>query len=246
VIFAAKTDKGRRHYNEDSVLLPTGQTPLLLIAVADGMGGHAAGGRASTLAIDGLNEQMLRCAAGSISDPETLLREAIQLVNRDIYLHAQQDEGCRGMGTTLTAALLFPDQYIAVNVGDSRLYHFDGFSLTPVTRDHSLVALLVASGEITLAESHTHPRRNIITRALGASDQDRADYFHRRWNKGELVMLCSDGLHGSLSDAEMESVLRRGLPPRQLCDTLVEMALQCGAADNITVAIAKNAEEDTL
>lgn len=245
MIIASQTNIGRRISNEDSFLVPKEAHTLKLIAVADGMGGHAAGKRASYLAVTGLEEQLEEeLRSGLKGDPVKQLRDAIRVVNRDIFLHAQTEEGCRGMGTTLTLALLMEDQYIAANVGDSRLYHFDGWSLTQVTHDHSLVAVLVASGEITLAESYVHPHRNIITRALGTSKYEEADYFHRRWHAGDILMLCSDGLHGVLQDESLEEMLRREQPPQALCDMLIEAALAEGGTDNITVVMAKHTGGD--
>jgi protein phosphatase len=144
------------------------------------------------------------------------------------------------MGTTLTLAMLFPDQYIAANIGDSRLYYFDGWSITQVTHDHSLVAVLVANGEITLEEANVHPQRNIITRALGTSEHEEADFFQRRWVKDDVLLLCSDGLYGSVTDEEMEDALRKDVPLTEICDELVSRALSAGATDNVTVVLARN------
>ncbi len=241
MIFAAQTHVGRRLSNEDSLYLP-GRCGVPLIAVADGMGGHAAGKRASTLAVDGLCTTLCRDEDGRLrGDPVLRIRQAIRQVNLDIYRHAQSEEGCRGMGTTLTLALLFPDQYVAANIGDSRLYHFDGWTLTQVTHDHSLVAVLVANGSITRAEAYVHPQRNIITRALGTAENEEADYFQRRWGENDMLLLCSDGLHGSLPDTAIEEALREQAPLQEICDRLVRRALDAGGTDNVTVVLAQNA-----
>ncbi len=239
--YAAQTHVGRRLRNEDSLYLPNDGCGAALIAVADGMGGHAAGERASRLAVEGLSAAL--CAdtgAYAQGDPMQRIQSAIRQVNREIFQHSHTEEGCRGMGTTLTLALLFPDQYIAANIGDSRLYYFDGWSITQVTHDHSLVAILVASGEITPAEAHVHPQRNIITRALGTADYEEADFFQRRWAEGDVLLLCSDGLYGSISDEEMEEVLRSDESLQERCDELVRRALDSGATDNVTVVLAQN------
>lgn len=243
MIYAACTHIGRRLKNEDSLYVPKLPGEAAAVAVADGMGGHAAGLRASTLAVEGVS-----AALADFREPADMavraLRNILYHINYDIYRHAQTEEGCRGMGTTLTLAMLFPDQYIAANIGDSRLYHFDGWSVTQVTHDHSLVAVLVASGEITPAEAHIHPQRNIITRALGTAEYEEADFFQRRWAEGDTLLLCSDGLYGSISDEQMEEVLRRDAPLQEQCDELVRRALEAGATDNVTVVLAQNAGGD--
>lgn len=242
---ASQTNVGRRISNEDSFLVPSEGDELTVIAVADGMGGHAAGKRASTLAVEGLSSLLLS-AREPAEDPMQRLRLAVRQINQDIYHHASTEQGCRGMGTTLTLALLFPDQYIAANVGDSRLYHYDGWNLSQVTHDHSLVAVLVAAGEITLAESYIHPQRNIITRALGTADYEEADYFQRRWVEGDILLLCTDGLHGCLKDEAMEAMLREERTLQQHCDELVKAALEAGATDNITVVLAQHTGGDSV
>ena len=238
--YAAQTHVGRRLRNEDNLYLPCG-CGVQLIAVADGMGGHAAGERASFLAVEGLRAALCSDPDGRLrGDPMLRIRQAIRQVNLDILEHARTEEGCRGMGTTLTLAMLFPDQYIAANIGDSRLYHFDGWSITQVTHDHSLVAVLVANGEITVEEANVHPQRNIITRALGTSEHEEADFFQRRWVKDDVLLLCSDGLYGSVTDEEMEEALRKDAPLTEICDELVFRALSAGATDNVTVVLARN------
>lgn len=239
--FAAQTNTGKRLANEDSMFAPNEPDALPLILVADGMGGHAAGKRASTLAADGIVENLnFFVDRFNPSSAVTRLRAAIHTVNRNIFHSARVDTGCRGMGTTLTLALLFPDQYVAANIGDSRLYHLDEWTFAQVTQDHSLVAVLVRNGQITKEEAHEHPQRNIITRALGTSLNEEADYFQRRWNVGDILLACSDGLHGSLSEERIEALLRVDMPLQQLCDTLIENALDAGALDNVTVVLARN------
>lgn len=241
--YAAQTNTGRRLQNEDSFYISPPGVPPALIVVADGMGGHAAGKRASKLATEGIVEQLVSISLErSDEDPMGLIRTAIRLVNQDIFRHSRMDPGCRGMGTTLVMALLFPRFYIAANVGDSRLYHFDGWSLSQVTQDHSLVAILVENGEITRSEADVHPQRNIITRALGTASHEEADFFQRKWNTNEILLLSSDGLHGVLRDEVLAEHLRMELPLQEICDKLVEQALLAGATDNITVALARNTE----
>ena len=130
-------------------------------------------------------------------------------------------------------------RYIVANVGDSRLYHFDGTTLTCVTTDHSLVEALVAEGAITREEALTHPMRNVITRAIGSGFRVDVDLFDRCWKKDDILLLCSDGLHGILSTEEMHGILSEGLPLQAMCDKLIEAASCAGSRDNITAVLAR-------
>lgn len=234
--YAYHTDIGKRLRNEDHFHVPTTGDSVPFVAVADGMGGHAAGFRASELAIEGLCELLQEDV---LLNPVGQLRRIVQKVNQTIYLHAHTEDGCRSMGTTLTLALLLDGRYIAVNVGDSRLYHYDGTTLEQITVDHSLVAILVENGEITQEEAYHHPQRNIITRALGTRAYETIDVFDKTWDAGDLLLLCSDGLHGTLTDEHIRGVLDCGLSLEQTCELLIERSLRAGATDNITVVLAQ-------
>jgi len=240
MIYAASTHIGRRPRNEDSLLVPDAGAPPLA-AVADGMGGHAAGQRASSLAVEELK------AAFSDAAQDDLLRSlrlAINAANHSVYMHAETEPGCRGMGTTLVLALALPREYIAANIGDSRLYCLREGVLTQITEDHSLVNMMVASGVITREEAARHPQRNIITRALGTSAYEEADYFRRPWNEGDLLLLCSDGLHGALTDEQIAEELLLTRPLQETADALVRRALEEGGTDNVTVVLVRNTGGD--
>lgn len=239
MIYASKSSIGRRARNEDLFRVPKQEESVPFVAVADGMGGHAGGSVASRLVITGMNEE-LRSIRGD--DPVGVLLRAISAVNMDVYRTGQDSADLTGMGSTLVCALLFPTRFIAANVGDSRLYHFDGEKLDQVTVDHSLVEVLVQSGHITPEEARVHPNRNIITRAMGLSARVEADVFDRVWNPGDILLLCSDGLSGSVPHEEMQSVLASDGPLQELCDMLVASALEHGATDNITVVLVQNEE----
>ncbi len=233
--YAYVSNIGRRECNEDNFSVPVTSGIEGLFAVADGMGGHAAGERASMLAMQGL-EKRLRAE----STTEQLL-EAVNGVNLEIYRRAQQEEGCRGMGTTLVLTLAQEKRYRVLNVGDSRLYHFNG-TLRQITHDHSLVALMVEQGLITAEQAVRHPHRNIITRALGTNVQVEADMYECTWEPGDMLLLCTDGLCGSVSDEEIASVLRMDMSLQEICDALLTKALDAGATDNITAVIVRNGE----
>ena len=233
--YAGKTETGLRPQNEDSYLLLHADT-LDAVAVSDGMGGHQAGEVASRLAVDTLREMLL----SNHSDPEAALSSAFIEANKIVHNRASMNDEMYGMGCTLVAAILQPERFIAANIGDSRLYHFDGRQLRQVTHDHSFVAELVRRGAITPEEAKTHPRRNLITRAIGTEMRVFADIFSCDWEKGDMVLLCSDGLCGVLDDAEMAAYLRNCTDLDATCSALIQRALSAGSRDNITVVLALN------
>ena len=170
--YACCSRVGRRHENEDNCHIPQpGGLPLVI--VADGMGGHKAGRTASTMAVD----EILASLGESLPD-EVSIRAAVDHANLAVYEHSRKDFNCRGMGTTVVLAALEEVSYIAGNIGDSRIYHYGKSGLRQVSRDHSLVAILLATGEITKEQAKAHPQRNVITRALGTRDEERLDIFH--------------------------------------------------------------------
>ena len=241
--YAVKTDIGKRVHNEDSYLLSDKSEFPMLFAVADGMGGHAAGAVASKLLVEQL------AMFDEMVEPEReleLLRHAIESANLGIYRAAEKDRALSGMGTTLVAALILGREYIAANVGDSRMYQYHDKTLDTVTTDHSLVEQLVLAGAITKDEARVHPQRNIITRAMGVSPKVDVDLFERVWNPGDILVICSDGLHGSVEDEDMISVLSSNRSLESMCDLLVQLALDNGGTDNITVILVRFEEGDAL
>ena len=241
--FAVKTDIGKRVHNEDSFLLSEKSEFPMLFAVADGMGGHAAGSVASSLLVEQLLVLDEKIEPGRELE---MLRHAIEHANLGIYKAAEKDRSLRGMGTTLVAALLLQDGYLAANVGDSRMYQYHDHKLDTVTTDHSLVEQLVLAGAITKEEARVHPQRNIITRAMGVSPVVDVDLFERVWCAGDILLLCSDGLHGSLEEEDIISVLSSARTLESMCDILVQLALDNGGTDNITVILIRFEEGDTL
>ncbi len=236
MIYAIRTETGKRAHNEDYGYIPAESNALPFIAVSDGMGGHAAGEVASKMTINGVLEQLRHCHE---DNPVSALRRAISRVNLDVYRTAQDSKSLRGMGATLVCAVLGSRRYVVANVGDSRLYHFDGETMEQVTTDHSLVEMLVQSGSISREEARTHPRRNVITRAIGIGLSVDIDLFDRSWKPDDVLLLCSDGLCGSVTDERLCSILRQGGSLDVLADTMVREALQNGSSDNITVLLAR-------
>ncbi len=241
--FAVKTDTGQRVHNEDNFLLSENSGFPMLFAVADGMGGHAAGAVASRLAVEKLKGFDREIEAGRELEQ---LRLKIEKTNLSIYKASEKNRTQHGMGTTIVAALILGSKYIALNIGDSRMYSFDGVSLQTVTTDHSLVEQLVHAGAISRQEARVHPQRNIITRAVGVSPLVDADLFERDWNPGDILVLCSDGLHGSIEEKSLIDILSSDLPLEDMCDSLVRLALYNGSTDNITVILIRLEEGDVV
>ena len=158
-----------------------------------------------------------------------------------VFDAAQQDESCAGMGTTVVMAYVRPQRFTFANVGDSRLYLFNGESLKLITRDHSFVEELVRSGVITREQAETHPQRNILMRAVGTSPFIKADTGIVEWKDGDIIMLCSDGLHGSMNIRLAEEILSSESNLLTACDRLTDAALAAGSSDNVTVVLVKNA-----
>ena len=213
------------------------------MVIADGMGGHAAGAVASKLLVEKL------AMFDRMVEPEReleLLRQAIESANLGIYRAAEKDRALSGMGTTLVAALILGHDYIAANVGDSRMYQYHNKTLDAVTTDHSLVEQLVLAGAITKDEARVHPQRNIITRAMGVAPKVDVDLFERVWTPGDILVICSDGLHGSVEEDDMITVLSSGRSLESMCDVLIQLALDNGGTDNITVILVRFEEGDAL
>lgn len=231
------TDVGLvRSNNQDRLLVAD---PLF--AVADGMGGAAAGEVASATAIDTLREAF---DATGASTPEGLI-EAAQTANRAVWDQAESNPEMRGMGTTLVALALLEDGRLGVvNIGDSRLYAFRGGALRQVTNDHNLVAELVAEGRISKEEAEVHPRRNIMTRALGVDPDVPVDIFFEEAVAGDRFLLCSDGLPRELRDDHIASLLQRLADPAEAAKELVEEAKRRGGNDNITVIVVDVEDTD--
>lgn len=239
MIYAYRSDRGQRKKNEDSFYVPgEGKKPVVI--VADGMGGHIAGEVASRTAIERIVSYIEKTPDGSSST--VLLRQALNEANKTVFELALSDSSLSGMGTTAVVVLLYPTKYAVAHIGDSRVYYFDGSRLNRVTKDHSFVQELVSSGAITEEQARVHPQRNIITRAIGTSRFEKADASVKGWSRGDVLLLCSDGLNGYVDDREMESVLRSSDDLMYCCDTLVERALENGSTDNVTVVLVQNSE----
>jgi protein phosphatase len=202
-----------------------------LLIVADGMGGHAAGEVASRIAIE------------TVSSSDAPLPDRVTDANRAVLEAAEQRPERFGMGTTLTVGEFRPDGTLEVgHIGDSRLYLFRRSALLQVTTDHSLVAEYLAAGAISPEEAATHPRRNVITRALGIDQEITVDSHTVHLRLGDRVLICSDGLTSMLPDDEIAAILQAQPAPQAAGWALIEAANQAGGEDNITVAIVDVSE----
>ncbi len=233
--WGSRSDVGLvRGHNEDSFLV---QAPLF--AVCDGMGGHAAGEVASSIAVSTIAEK----APASADD--VLLGVAVEAANTAVLLGAEQGVGKPGMGCTASCCLIEEGKMAIAHVGDSRIYLLRHGSLVRVTHDHSYVEELVDSGQITADEARTHPSRSIITRALGSDPDMYADHFSLEVSNGDRVILCSDGLSSMVADSEIEALAVSSATPQQAADNLVAAALTAGGLDNVTVVVVDVVDDGT-
>jgi serine/threonine protein phosphatase PrpC len=232
------TDVGRkRKINQDSIFAsdqPVGNLPNLYI-VADGMGGHNAGDFASRFAVNTVREAI---AASDEVNPVKLISEAIRLANKGIIEEAKEHEEMYGMGTTIVVATVIGQYLYTANVGDSRLYLFDG-ELKQITKDHSLVEEMVRLGEISEADARMHPDKNIITRALGAAPEVDVDFFDDQIAPDSTILMCSDGLSNMVDDQEIRLIISRQASVEEKTETLIETANENGGKDNIAVIIIR-------
>src|SRR3954466_1178440 len=206
-----------------------------LLVVADGMGGHRGGATASRLAGETVKAQYL---GGESDDVAAALRDALQRANSRIYNEAQANPDLRGMGTTTSALAIKDDLAWFGHVGDSRIYRVRGDEIEQLTDDHSLVATMVREGLLTAKEAETHPRRNVLQRSMGVTEDVEVDVkgpFDVQ--EGDTFILCSDGLHGLVKQEEILEVAKQ--PIDVAADDFVKRVLERGAPDNVTVIVAR-------
>jgi PPM family protein phosphatase len=231
---SARTDVGRtRDHNEDSYGIGEGQSAEHfgeLLVVCDGMGGHAAGEVASRVAVETI---LADYYADTDEERPAALEQAFNHANQQIY-----DSGRGAMGTTGVAALLYHDALHIANVGDSRAYLIRDGEIRQLSRDHSFVSDQVAAGLITPEQARSSPHRNVITRALGYQSEVSVDLFRWPLQVGDIILLCSDGLHGLVTDQEIADIVAAHIPEEAI-EQLIDLANERGGSDNITAAIAR-------
>jgi protein phosphatase len=255
---SARTSIGQvRSNNEDSLGL-WAIDGVLLALIADGMGGAAAGEIASHLAVETVQADFLGDRRGSKTlsvlserDLSDRLAEAVTDANHSVMLRAQSDAKLKGMGTTSTLALIRANRLLIAHVGDSRAYHIDGRSgvITQVTKDHSFVQALVASGHITPEQARTHPMGSILYRALGQSPDLEVDVYSHYIYANDRIIMCSDGLTRHLDDIDLVEIVMSDPNPHVATEGLIALANSRGGEDNVSVIVIKIAEastEDTI
>ncbi len=256
--YYGSTDKGiRRSNNQDAFQLKTSGN-LLIATVCDGMGGANGGNVASALAVETYTETLANYINSALNFvflgkipkfgdsferfPELRLGDfitkSVDIANAKVYSEAERVPELAGMGTTLVSCIVTPCGIVTANIGDSRIYYaFDG-QITQLTKDHSLVQVLIDEGKITEEEALTHPKRNIILRALGVDEKIEADVVEYPYGQG-FLLLCSDGLSGYYDEDFFLQTLESGRSCEEKANLLIEYANRCGGADNITAIVIK-------
>ncbi len=238
----ALTDPGCvRAQNQDTYQMEQLDRNSLLCIVCDGMGGARSGNVASTLAVDVFVEEIRRTWISGM-DPEEveqMLRGAVKLANFTVFDQAQELEEFSGMGTTLVAMLIEGKEVTVVNVGDSRAYLVGKNGIRRLTVDHSLVEMMVQKGDLTPEQAKTYPGKNYITRAIGTEPMVECDVFRLDVERGDCLLLCSDGLSNLLDDQEILFEVVHGVNKQHCCRRLLEIAKNRGAPDNVTSVLVQ-------
>jgi protein phosphatase len=239
------TDRGKvRQHNEDSGGVFYNRDGSRLAVVADGMGGHRAGDVASTMAIQQLQEYWEKSAQVSTPDAaEKWMMAQVDQINQTLYDHSSRHDECKGMGTTLVAAICTDTFCTIGHIGDSRCYILNESGFSQLTEDHSLVNELVRNGQISKEDAEHHPRKNILLRALGTSEQVAVDVKSIEVEQGDLLLLCSDGLSNKVQDETLKDILRTDSALNEKGKQLIHLANESGGEDNITVIIVDFANE---
>jgi protein phosphatase len=236
---ASITDRGlHRPNNEDSLL---DDSEKAVFAVADGMGGHAAGEVASRIAVEAVARETAALPAKPRSNAADPLVRAFTLANREIRRRGRSEPEKRGMGTTLSvfSGNRGTSRGVIVHVGDSRVYRARAGRLEQLTRDHTWVQERIDAGVLTPEQARSHPYASILTRVLGTEERIMPDVFALDIEPGDIFLLCSDGLTGMVRDAEIEATLQREEPLEQLAERLVAMAKAGGGQDNVSLVLVR-------
>ena len=223
-----------RSNNEDSF---DSVPELGFYVVADGLGGAAAGERASKLAVETIVAEV-RAAGEAVTTQQ--VSQAVELANRQIRWAAENDLSLRGMGTTVTAAIARPGQLQLVNAGDSRAYRLRLGTLECLTADHTWIRELAADKEVHPDQLRNHPYRHMLTKAVGSEPRVGPDASKAEFGSGDILLLCTDGLHGVLNDEEISAVLDRGDSMEETAEALIAATLDRGAPDNVTVLLVRH------
>jgi len=242
MLIGVNSHKGKvREINEDSYnIVSDNNGNVIAFVIADGMGGHNSGEVASKIAVDCVTNKILDLS--SLLDENNLISDVlvniIQIANKDIYDNANNSADNFGMGTTLIVAAPKDGKMHIGHVGDSRAYRIRDRKLHKITTDHSYIEELLRNGTINNEEAKIHPKKNLITRALG-SEELEVDYYFSDMEAGDVFVFCTDGLTNMVDEITIENICTNMNEPQQACDELVELANINGGEDNITVIIVK-------
>ena len=246
------TDVGQvRPVDEDSILaadlsfgVNSESSKFLLLAVADGMGGHAKGEEASKIALNAIARAVIPDLLNNTPFTK-ILEKGIQNANQDILDYTAKNPEASGMGTTSVCAVVKDNQIHLANVGDSRAYRVSDDEICRVTKDHSYVQALIDEGDITEEQAREHPRKNEITRAVGIMPSIEVDTMKLTLDSDESLLLCCDGVIAHLSDDDIHKIIRNSPDPQTACQEIVDMANERGGSDNISLIILSSEGSDT-
>ena len=247
------TDVGKvRTIDEDSILVAdlsfginSESEKFLLLAVADGMGGHAKGEEASKIALNTLTKTIIPELFGDTSFTE-LLENGIKNANQEILDYTTKNPESSGMGTTTVCALVKGNDIHLVNVGDSRAYVISNDEIRRVTKDHSYVQALIDEGKITEEEAREHPQKNVITKAVGIMESVEPDTMKLTLDNDESLLLCCDGVIAHLNDEDIHKIICNANNPQNACQQIVDLANERGGTDNISLIILSSNNEDMI
>lgn len=225
------THTGRRKINEDSMLL---DPSLGLFVVADGMGGHNAGEVASAIAVRTIHEHLRE----GLTPAEAALRDALALANEEVFSAAAGAAEYEGMGTTVVAVVAEEERIVFGSVGDSRVYIWQNGTLTQLTRDDSWVSRVLPE-EVPPEDVQRHPMRHVLTKVVGLREELETSVASAALQRGDVLILCSDGLHGSVSDARIAEIVAAGATVQEIAERLADEALTGGSTDNVTVVVVR-------
>lgn len=238
-----RTDIGKkRAINEDYLDVVEKEPGMILAVLADGMGGHNAGDVASELAVRFLVDRFQKSTLQLTSDATTVsswLKEAYEGANERISTIAESDPSCKGMGTTLIAAVFQNNKVTFAHIGDSRVYLYSKGEINPLTKDHSYVNVLLDSGEISEEQARTHPRKNMLMKAIGTEISIDPDILIVSLRAEEYMLICSDGLSNMVSAEQMVHVLQSEATLHAKVETFIELANEQGGEDNISLIISR-------
>ena len=247
------TDVGKvRTIDEDSILaadlsfgINSESEKFLLLAVADGMGGHAKGEEASKIALNTLTKTIIPELFGNVSFTD-LLENGIKNANQEILEYTVKNPESSGMGTTTVCALVKGNNIHLANVGDSRAYVISDDGIRRVTKDHSYVQSLIDEGQITEEEARDHPQKNVITKAVGIMESVEPDTMKLTLDDDESLLLCCDGVIAHLTDEDIHKIICNENNPQNACQQIVDLANQRGGSDNISLIILSSNNEDVI